>query len=121
LSLGLVLYVPSAGAFSLLDPWEPHYGEVAREMLARDDWLSLWWAQDGWFWSKPVLDFWLQGLSFSALGVSFEPGQMLAGAAHGYLPQPEWAARMPIVLLSLLSSYVLYRWVANAAGRLAGF
>ena len=26
------------GSTSLIDPWESHYGEVAREMIARDDW-----------------------------------------------------------------------------------
>ncbi len=119
--VGVVLYLPLLGSFSLLDPWETHYGEVAREMLARDDWLSLWWGQDGWFWSKPVLDFWLQGLFFSVLGVRFRPDEMLANAANGGLPQPEWAARLPIALFSLLSVYLLYRFVAAAAGRRAGF
>ena len=63
----VLVYLPLLGSFSLSDPWETHYGEVAREMLSRDDWISLWWAQDGWFWSKPVLDFWLQGISFHLL------------------------------------------------------
>jgi hypothetical protein len=47
---GVLLYVPLLGGYSLSDPWETHYGEVAREMLARDDWLSPWWAQENWFW-----------------------------------------------------------------------
>jgi 4-amino-4-deoxy-L-arabinose transferase-like glycosyltransferase len=119
--LGIGLYLPLLGAHSLLDPWESHYGEVAREMLARDDWISLWWGQEGWFWSKPVLDFWLQGLSFALLGVKFRPDEMLSGAAHGYLPQPEWAARLPVALMALVAVYSLYRWVAAAAGKRAGF
>jgi len=86
--LNLLLYVPLLGSYSLSDPWEVHYGEVAREMLARDDWLSLWWAQDGWFWSKPILDFWLQGVSFSLTGVRFMPDQMLAAASFGFSPAP---------------------------------
>ena len=119
--LGVGLYVPFLGSYSLLDPWETHYGEVAREMLARDDWLSLWWAQDGWFWSKPVLDFWLQGLSFALLGVRYRPDEMLEAAARGYLPQPEWAARLPVVLLTLVAVYALYRFVAKATNARAGF
>jgi 4-amino-4-deoxy-L-arabinose transferase-like glycosyltransferase len=119
--LGVGLYVPLLGSYSLLDPWEPHYAEVAREMLSRDDWLSLWWAQDGWFWSKPVLTFWLQGLSFALLGVRFGPDQMLEAAAHGRLPQPEWAARLPVVLLTLVAAYALYRFVAKASTARAGF
>jgi 4-amino-4-deoxy-L-arabinose transferase-like glycosyltransferase len=119
--LNLLLYVPLLGSYSLSDPWEVHYGEVAREMLARDDWLSLWWAQDGWFWSKPVLDFWLQGVSFSLTGVSFMPDQMLAAAGSGLSPQPEWAARLPIFVLTVIATYLLYKAVAKTFGGRAGF
>ena len=105
--LGVLLYVPRLGSYSLLDPWETHYAEVAREMLARDDWISLWWSQEGWFWSKPVLDFWLQGLCFALLGVKFQPDAVLAAAAHGRAPAPEWAARLPVVLLTLLAVLAL--------------
>jgi len=119
--LNVLLYVPLLGSYSLSDPWEVHYGEVAREMLARDDWLSLWWAQDGWFWSKPVLDFWLQGVSFSLTGVRFMPDQMLAAAGSGLAPAPEWAARLPIFLLTVVATYLLYKAVARAFGGRAGF
>ena len=37
--VNVLLYVPLLGSYSLSDPWETHYGEVAREMLARDDWI----------------------------------------------------------------------------------
>jgi 4-amino-4-deoxy-L-arabinose transferase-like glycosyltransferase len=117
----LALYVPMAGAHSLTDPWETHYGEVAREMLSRDDWISTWWAQDGWFFSKPVLDFWLQALGMVALGVHYQPGQMLASAvAGGPTPRPEWAVRLPIVFLSVVALYLLYKGAARVFGRRAG-
>jgi 4-amino-4-deoxy-L-arabinose transferase-like glycosyltransferase len=119
--LNALLYLPLLGSFSLSDPWETHYGEVAREMLARDDWISLWWAQDGWFWSKPILDFWMQGIFFSLLGVRYMPDQMLASAASGRFPQPEWAARLPVFLLTLIGVYFLYKGVARVWGRRAGF
>jgi 4-amino-4-deoxy-L-arabinose transferase-like glycosyltransferase len=118
---GVVTYVPLAGSYSLLDPWETHYGEVAREMLARDDWLSFWWAQEGWFWSKPALSFWLQGLCFSLFGVKFAPGEVLSDAALGRLPQPEWAARLPVLLLTLIAIYAVYRFISAAVGKRAGF
>ena len=102
--LSIALYVPLLGSYSLSDPWEAHYGEVAREMLARDDWISLWWAQEGFFWSKPVLDMWLQALAFSLFGVRFLPDEMLASAAAGHAPAPEWAARLPVTLLALLAA-----------------
>ena len=119
--LNILLYVPLLGSYSLSDPWETHYGEVSREMLARDDWISLWWAQDGFFWSKPVLDFWLQGLGFSATGVHFMPDQMLAAASSGASPAPEWPARLPVFFLTVVASYFLYKAVAKAFGGRAGF
>jgi 4-amino-4-deoxy-L-arabinose transferase-like glycosyltransferase len=115
----VLVYLPLLGSFSLSDPWETHYGEVAREMLSRDDWISLWWAQDGWFWSKPVLDFWLQGISFHLLGVGYLPDQMLVGASVGLFPQPEWAARLPVFLLTVIASQVLYRAIVPSFGRRA--
>ncbi|HET9957909.1 MAG TPA: glycosyltransferase family 39 protein [Polyangiaceae bacterium] len=121
LALGVLLYVPWLGSFSLLDPWETHYGEVAREMLARDDWLSFWWAHERWFFSKPALDFWLQGSAFSLLGVQYQPGEMLASVQHGQLPAPEWAARIPIVVLSLVAVFLSYDAVARYAGRRAAW
>ena len=119
--LNVALLVPLLGAYSLSDPWETHYGEVAREMLARDDWISPWWAQENWFWSKPVLDFWLQALSFSLFGVRFEADQMLGAAGAGLVPRPEWAARLPIFAFTVIATYLLYRAVAQRFGRRAGF
>ncbi len=114
-----LLLLPCMGSYTLMDPWETHYGEVAREILARDDWISLWWAQDGWFWSKPVLDFWIQALFMAALGVDYRPDQMLRGA-FGAEAHPEWVVRAPIVLLTVVAVYVLYKGVAKVFGRRAG-
>ncbi len=113
------LYFPFMGSYSLWDPWETHYGEVAREMLSRDDWISLWWAQDGWFWSKPVLDMWMQAIAMATLGVHYQPDKMLIG--NGTLPvmHPEWAVRAPVVLLTILAMYLLYKGVAKTFGRRA--
>ncbi len=116
-----LVQLPLLGSFSLIDPWETHYGEVAREMLARADWISLWWAQDGWFWSKPVLNFWLQGLSFSLFGVPFAPDAMLRGAGSGLVPQPEWAVRIPGFLMTLGAAYALYKAAALVWGRRAAW
>ncbi|HET9930678.1 MAG TPA: glycosyltransferase family 39 protein, partial [Polyangiaceae bacterium] len=121
LAIAIVAYVPMLGNYSLYDPWETHYGEVAREMLAREDWISFWWAQENWFWSKPALDFWLQGLSFLLLGVRYRPDEMLAGVADGLNPAPEWAARAPVILLTLVANYLLYKAVARFLGRRVGF
>jgi 4-amino-4-deoxy-L-arabinose transferase-like glycosyltransferase len=118
-AIGAVLYFPAMGLQSLWDPWETHYGEVAREILSKDDWISLWWAQDGWFWSKPVLNFWIQSLAMGSLGTHYHPDQMLlvgsAAVAH-----PEWAVRAPNVLMTIAAMYLLYKGVAKVFGRRAG-
>ena len=109
------LYIPLAGAYGLWDPWETHYSEVAREILSRDDWITTWWGQEGWFMSKPVLIFWM-----SALGMG-------VGTLFGLNPYPdggpqfqEWCIRLPISFLAIAALYGLYRAVASAWGRRAG-
>ncbi len=118
--IGALLYMPMLGMFSLWDPWETHYGEVAREILARDDWVSLWWAQDGWFWSKPILNFWIQSLSMGTLGTHFQPDQMLIAANGTAAAHPEWVVRTPNVLMTIGAMYLLYKGVAKVFGRRAG-
>jgi 4-amino-4-deoxy-L-arabinose transferase-like glycosyltransferase len=113
------LLLPFMGSYALWDPWETHYGEVAREMLARDDWISLWWAQDGWFWSKPVLDMWMQAIAMATLGVHYQPDKMLVGDGRQPVMHPEWAVRAPVVLLTILALYLLYKGVSKTFGRRA--
>ncbi len=113
------LYFPFMGTYSLWDPWETHYGEVSREILARDDWISLWWAQDGWFWSKPVLDMWMQAISMATLGVHYQPDKMLIGNGSYPVMHPEWAVRMPVVLLTIVAMYLLYKGASRTFGRRA--
>ncbi len=120
IALTTLLYLPLLGSHSLSDPWETHYGEVSREILARNDWISTWWAQDGWFWSKPVLDFWIQALAMATFGVHYKSDQMLSAVREGRLPWPEWAVRMPVFLLTVIAVYLLYKAGARAFGRRAG-
>jgi 4-amino-4-deoxy-L-arabinose transferase-like glycosyltransferase len=107
-----VLYVPLAGATGLWDPWETHYAEVAREILARNDWISLWWAQDHWFWSKPVLPFWMEAWAMGVLGVDFMPD------AHPL--HPEWAVRLPSLLMALGALAAIFGTVRKFFGPRAG-
>ena len=109
-----LLYLPMLGSKSLTDPWETHYGEVAREMLARNDWISLWWAQEGWFWSKPVLDFWMQALAMSFFGVRWQPGAMLAAAPTAHAVAG-WAVRCPSSCSRWRRTYLLYKGTAKAS------
>ncbi len=109
---GSLLILPLLGQYGLWDPWETHYGEVAREILARDDWITLWWAQDEWFRSKPVFIFWSEALTWSALGMPFAPD---SNPSH-----PEWALRLPIYALSIGALLASYAAIARVFGRRAG-
>jgi 4-amino-4-deoxy-L-arabinose transferase-like glycosyltransferase len=88
-----LLTLPMLGEFALWDPWETHYGEVAREILMRDDWITLWWAQDEFFRSKPIFIFWVEALFWGLLGIPHAPD---ANPAH-----PEWAIRLPHYFLAI--------------------
>ncbi len=107
-----LIYVPLLGTFSLWDPWETHYGEVAREIVSRDDWISLWWAHENWFWSKPILIFWSESFWLSALGVDVMPD---ANPSH-----PEWAIRLPVMIFSLSAVMVVYGAIKRIFGTRAG-
>ena len=82
-ALGIVTGLPMLGASSLVDPWETHYAEVAREMLERRDFVSPWWANEGWFMTKPVLVLWLEALSMLVLGVRTGPDRSLPARLGG--------------------------------------
>jgi 4-amino-4-deoxy-L-arabinose transferase-like glycosyltransferase len=119
--IAAALMFPCMGSYALWDPWETHYGEVSREILAKDDWISLWWAQDGWFWSKPVFDMWMQAIAMATLGVHYMPDKMLVGDGTKPYFHPEWAVRAPVVLLTIVALYLLYKGVAKTFGRRAAF
>ncbi|MFO0609170.1 MAG: glycosyltransferase family 39 protein [Polyangiales bacterium] len=115
LLFGAALYYPRAGSFGLWDPWETHYSEVAREILSRDDWITTWWGQEGWFMSKPVLIFWSSALGMG-LGTMFGLNIYPDGG-----PQfQEWCIRLPISTLAIIALYALYHAVARAWGKRAG-
>jgi 4-amino-4-deoxy-L-arabinose transferase-like glycosyltransferase len=119
IALIATIELPLLGEFGLIDPWETHYAEVAREMLARGDFISPWWAHERWFMSKPVLTFWLEALSMKVLGVQPAAGQVLGDPA-GPFAHPEWAVRLPGALFAMAGCCLLYRGVAANAGRGAG-
>src|SRR5205823_672976 len=107
-ALGGVLFLPYLGAVGLWDPWETHYGEVARTMVQTGDWVHPFW-QDAWFFSKPVLTMWLTA-----------PGLLLLGAGHGDGPLPlytEWAMRLPFALLAMTALGLLALAVERLSSR----
>ena len=110
IALGACLGLPMLGASGLVDPWETHYAEVARAMIERHDLVSPWWANEGWFRSKPILTFWLEALSLFVFGARTGDDQVLLG-------QPEWAIRN--LAFALIGTYFLHDGVARLCGKRA--
>ena len=127
----LTLYVPFAGNYGMWDPWETHYSEVARQMLMRHDYVSLWWPgspQDrNEFWSKPVLTFWLIAMGMKVAGLEAHESPSIMGQAG---PQQfdsemavgwtaEWAARIPFILCAIACVWAVWELTRRLAGRRA--
>jgi 4-amino-4-deoxy-L-arabinose transferase-like glycosyltransferase len=77
------------GSFGLLGADEPRYAQVAREMLARHDWVVPTINGIPWL-EKPALYYWGAMLSYSVFGVH------------------DWAARVPSALLATLMIVGIY-------------
>jgi 4-amino-4-deoxy-L-arabinose transferase-like glycosyltransferase len=99
--VGLVLFFYQLGAAHLMDPDEGRYAEIAREMLAGNDWLI---PQLNFlpYLEKPPLVYWLTAASFKVFGFS---------AA---------AARLPVALSALAGLFLAYGLGRAFWGPLAG-
>ncbi len=106
-ALGALVFLPWLGAVGFWDPWEPHYGEVAREMIDRRDWVHPHW-EHAYFFSKPILTFWLMA-----------PMMLLAGTdgAGGMGVYTEWLVRLPFAALAILAMVLTYLAVRRTLGR----
>jgi 4-amino-4-deoxy-L-arabinose transferase-like glycosyltransferase len=85
--------------FGLIGADEPRYAQIAREMLARHDWITPTLGGQPWL-EKPVLYYWEAMLSYSIFGVS------------------DWAARVPSAVdatLLVLAVYFFLRKLAKGA------
>ncbi len=113
LAVGALLFLPRLGSMGLWDPWETHYGEVAREMIVRDDYVYPHW-ESAYFFSKPPLAMWLMAL-----------GMLVFGAEHNPIGQPlgaytEWGVRLPFALLAIATLWAVYRLGAQLWDRATG-
>jgi 4-amino-4-deoxy-L-arabinose transferase-like glycosyltransferase len=114
LAIAILVLFPTMGTAGLWDPWESHYGLVGLRMVEQDDWIStcdMGWTE--WFFSKPILLFWLMGLGMVGLGQD--------AAADGNPPLVEWAFRLPIALLAIGAVMAVYLFASRRWSRRAGF
>jgi 4-amino-4-deoxy-L-arabinose transferase-like glycosyltransferase len=121
----VVIYSLKMSAAGAWDPWETHYGEVARQILVRHDPMDLWWqagnggsfgAYEKSFASKPALPFWCFALSMKLFGVgtSADPAEMVQPL------WPELALRLPSMVAGLCTcgflGYVVWKLASPRAG-----
>lgn len=83
--------------FGLVGADEPRYAQVAREMLARRDWITPTLGGTPWL-EKPALYYWQAMLAYKVFGVS------------------DWAARLPSALDATLMIIAMY-WFLLRFGR----
>jgi hypothetical protein len=83
------LFFYGAGSFGLVGADEPRYAQIAREMLARHDFVSPTINGEAWL-EKPVLYYWLGMASFKVFGVT------------------DAAARLPSAALALLMVLAIF-------------
>lgn len=106
LLLVAALLMLGQGALPLVGPDEPRYVRVAVEMQRSGDWITPTLQGRPWL-EKPVLFYWLAGLSMRVFG------------------EHPWAARLPVALASLVlvgvTALVGARLFGCAAGLHAGF
>jgi len=113
--VALLVLAPGIGRYSLADPWETHYGEVARMMLQNNDWVHTEWPgtlsgnfdENEGFRSKPVLQFWMMAAGLRAVGI---------GEDGGYSGEMTDSARVMIgiripFILSAIAGLVLMWWM----------
>ena len=106
--LSALLFVPWLGATGFWDPWEPHYGEVAREMIARGDYIHPWW-ESTWFFSKPALDLWLMVAGMLVANTN--------GPDRWVGIYTEWCVRLPYAAITAMGAVLVFVMANRLLGR----
>ncbi len=110
-ALAALLFIPFLGAVGLWDPWETHYGEVARQMIYRNDYVHSYW-ENAWFFSKSPFTMWMQALGMQLVGAVRSPGPLGLWT--------EWGFRLPFALFSILAVVLMSLAVTRLASARAG-
>lgn len=86
------LFFYGLGSFGLVGADEPRYAQIGAEMLARHDWIVPTLNGTPWL-EKPALLYWSEMASYAAFGVH------------------DWAARVPVALMSTAMMLAIYFFV----------
>ena len=97
-----IVYVPGLFTPALLDDADSVHAEAAREMVVRQDWVTLY-ADGIRYLEKAPLLYWGMAASFKSFGVT------------------EWTARLPLTLGVLALLFATYATGRGAFGELGGF
>jgi 4-amino-4-deoxy-L-arabinose transferase-like glycosyltransferase len=113
--VALAVLVPGISRYSLVDPWETHYGEVGRMMLQEHDWVHMDWPQDGeGFRSKPVLTFWMMAAGMRAVGLASDGGY---SGEMEHDARTMVAIRLPFILFAVLGLTLMWWMLARLVSR----
>lgn len=108
----LALYLPGLGSYGLFDPWETHYGEVARNMVEHHNYVDPFWGSP-WdptdvkrerqgFYSKPPLTMWMTSSGMNLFGYT------------------DLGVRFFFPLLAIMALLAIYLAVSRFTSRLGG-
>jgi 4-amino-4-deoxy-L-arabinose transferase-like glycosyltransferase len=113
--VSLAVLVPGISRYSLVDPWETHYGEVARMMLQEHDLVHLDWPQENeGFRSKPVLTFWLMAAGMKAVGLANNGGY---SGEMEHDARTMVAIRLPFIACGVLGLVLVWLMLARLVSR----
>ncbi len=110
-AFAVAVFFPYLGAVGFWDPWEVHYGEVARSMIVRQDYVHPYW-ESAYFFSKPVGSLWMMVLGLLAAGVN-DP-------ARGTAVYTEWWVRSIFATVAVGGVLMTYLMVGRTISRRAG-
>ena len=100
--LSLLLLTAGNWILPLTDRDETRFAEASREMLQRGDYVVPWF-NGHWRFDKPILIYWCQSASYRLLGVN------------------DFAARLPSVLFTAATAWLLVRWGRKMADTKTAF
>ncbi|WP_428266779.1 ArnT family glycosyltransferase [Haliangium sp.] len=111
--LAMAVLLPGLSSYSLVDPWETHYAEVARRMLQDHDYVHTKWQDEG-FRSKPVLSFWLIAASLRGVGLAESGG--FSGEMTS-TPLVMFAVRLPFALFGVFGLVMIFWMLSRLVSR----